>query len=106
MKNAHLPNRAQRIKTRFLEEQRHRNYLLDQGLTPLEIADQMIHYQLALIRAQITRDQPSWTEQQVLAQMRIQLQDLSAMKRKNRGKLRIKEMPHESNVKTGDDLHG
>jgi len=70
MDPASISNRAQRIKLKFLEEQKHRDYLLSKGNTPLEIADQMIHYQLALIREQIIRNHPSWTEQQVLIQMR------------------------------------
>ncbi len=62
--------RHQRIAQKFAEEQAHIQYLLQQGWHPLDIADQMMHHLLELLRESIFQQHPEWTEDQIIQEMR------------------------------------
>ncbi len=65
--------RSQHIRKKYEEEQKHIEYLLFKGWHPLEIADQMTHYMITLLREGIKKRHPDWNDKQILKEMRNKL---------------------------------
>lgn len=62
--------RLQRIEQKFKEEQSHIRYLINHGWTPLDIADQQTHFLIFMLKEQIVRKHPGWTQTQILQELR------------------------------------
>lgn len=62
--------RGRRIREKYEVEQKHIQYLLNKGLSSLEIAEQMLDYMVTLLREGIKQNHPEWDDRRVLEEMR------------------------------------
>lgn len=62
--------RHRRIKQKFIEDRSHIEHLLKHGWSSLDIADQMTHHLLELLRESIIQQYPDWNEEQIIHEMR------------------------------------
>ncbi|WP_371804879.1 hypothetical protein [Candidatus Lokiarchaeum ossiferum] len=63
-------SRHHRIEQKFIEDRSHIDHLLKHGWTSLDIADQMTHHFLELLRESILQQHPEWNEDQIIREMR------------------------------------
>ncbi len=63
-----------------MEDQAHIQYLLKNGWNFLDIADQMTHYMLTLLRDEIVIRHPEWNKEQIRDEMRKKLLEQKQMK--------------------------
>ena len=75
------------IRRKFLEDQAHIQYLMKNGWHLLDIADQMIHYELTLFKDEIISRHPDWNEEQIRDEMKKKIlkQKLIKIRRKSYG---------------------
>jgi hypothetical protein len=66
-------DRGLRIREKYELEQKHIEYLLAKKLHPLEIADQMTHYMITMLREAIKIQHPEWNELEILTEMRKEI---------------------------------
>ena len=66
--------RGQYILEKYIREQAHIQYLLDHGMSSLEIAEQMLDYSTTLLREVIKQNHPNWNNQEILIEMRRKLE--------------------------------
>ena len=63
-----------------MEDQAHIQYLLKKAWNFLDIADQMTHYMLTLLRDEIVTRHPEWNKEQIRDEMRKKLLEQKQMK--------------------------
>ena len=66
--------RGQHILEKYIREQEHIQYLLDHGMSSLEIAEQMMEYSTTLLREVIKQNHPNWKDQEILIEMRRKIE--------------------------------
>jgi hypothetical protein len=78
--------RGQRRQEKFLEEEKHFEYLLSRGLHPFDVADELTHTMLGLLRAGLIAEYPQANEEEIKLRMREEILDYESLKKRCRGR--------------------
>ncbi len=80
--------REQRQRQKFLEEERHFEYLLKRGFNSLDIADHLIHIMLEISREGLKNQYPGASDADIRKLLRAQLDEHEDIKNLRRRRLR------------------
>ncbi|HMF29981.1 MAG TPA: hypothetical protein VKK79_01100 [Candidatus Lokiarchaeia archaeon] len=78
--------REQRRREKLLQEEKHFEFLLSRGLHPFDVADELTHVMLGLLRAGLISEYPHATEEEIKFRLREEILAYEFLKKQCRGR--------------------